>query len=174
MARRIRRPVQSDAPADPLSDYDPTQYIDALEQSLSEDDLRDIMSHPVISAAPNTPTQEVVRMLHEHEVACVIIVEDDKPIGIITERDVLNRAADGWAPAKDKPVADVMTRDPVTLYETDPPARALNTMASGGIRHVPVTDSDGKLVGLVGIRRITRYLQRHFPEVEDPNAPSDD
>ncbi|MAE60169.1 MAG: hypothetical protein CMJ49_02310 [Planctomycetaceae bacterium] len=170
MAKRQRRPVQSDAPQDPLSNYDPTDYDDALERSLCEDDLRDIMSHPAITATPDTATREVVNTLHDRAVACVIIVDDGRPVGILTERDVLNYAAAGWDDVKDKPVSGVMTRDPVTLHDSDTPARALNAMASGGIRHIPVTDIDGKLVGMIGIRRITRYLQQHLSEAADPNA----
>ena len=51
---------------------------------------------------------------------------------------------------------------PVVVYSTDVPAKAINLMTTSGFRHIPVLDVDDKLVGVLGPRRLTRYLNKHF------------
>ncbi len=64
----------------------------------------------------------------------------------------------------------VMTPDPVCVYETDTPAKALNLMAVGSFRHIPVLDVDGKIVGIVGPSRTSAYLQEKLGAADQPAA----
>ena len=98
----------------------------------------------------------------DSNIACVIVVVDGRPVGIFSERDVLHRVSTDYKETLDKTLADVMTVDPVIVYETDHPSRVLNLMAGGGFRHLPVVDADGKLTGMIGARRVTDYLQQHL------------
>ena len=84
-----------------------------------------------------------------------------RAVGIFSARDVLNKVAHDPA-TRSKPITEFMTPDPRTVYTTDCPAKALNLMAVGGFRHIPVLDINDKVVGMLGPRRTTEFLQEHL------------
>jgi CBS domain-containing protein len=92
----------------------------------------------------------------------VLVAQEGRLLGIFTQRDVLDKVADRFDQLKDRPVREVMTPDPLVVYETDNPATALSIMAEHGLRHVPVLDVDEKIVGVVSPKRVTAFLQKHF------------
>jgi CBS domain-containing protein len=165
MKRERRSPEPGDF-VDPLSNYDPPTYADAFEKSLCEDEIGRLELRPFAKVEGHTSVRSVLAQMAEHNIACVVVVEDNKPIGIFSERDVLDKLADRYALVVDEPVRKYMTADPYIAYETDSPAQVLNVMGSGGFRHVPVVDVDNNVVGMVGARRMTAYLQQYFSDVE--------
>ncbi|MBI1367783.1 MAG: CBS domain-containing protein [Planctomycetes bacterium] len=162
MTKRHRTPPHTGEFNDPLSNYDPLDYTDALEKSLCEDPATAIESTPFGHVTPTTSVRETLRMMLERDAACMVVVSSGKPVGIVSERDVLMRIADRYDELADAPVSRVMTPDPVVVNVTDSPARVLNQMGSGMFRHLPVVDVDGRLIGVIGARRVTAYLQKHF------------
>jgi CBS domain-containing protein len=101
----------------------------------------------VVTAPADASLRDVARTMLDEELGDVVVAEDDRPIGIVTDRDVALAVAryddlDGLT------AADVMTPDPVTIHEdataVDLPAR----MAEGRVRRIPVVDDDGRLVGI--------------------------
>jgi len=145
---------------DPLSNYDEPTYADELERAMAEDTMAAMVTTPVTTVSADTSVQEVLRMMIELDIACMLVTEQEHLLGIFSERDVLTKVAGDYAKVKDKPIRDVMTTGPVVVYETASPAKALNLMAVGGFRHVPILDVDDKVVGIVGPRRVTHYLQQ--------------
>jgi CBS domain-containing protein len=85
----------------------------------------------------------------------LLVVVDDRLVGIVTERDVLLKLADKRLSAFD--VRDVMTRDPVVLRPEDTLAVAIHKMAVGGFRHIPVVD-DGRPVAVIAARDVFHHL----------------
>ena len=144
---------------DPLEDYDPKHYDDPLERSLAEDSVLLIQATPYASVPPNTPISQAVKRLAELHVACLLVEEDDKLLGVFTDRDVLNNVALECDQVKDRPVSDFMTANPVYVHETDSVAAALCVMAVCGFRHVPVLSLEGKILGIVSPQRVTNFLQ---------------
>ncbi|MBI1373108.1 MAG: CBS domain-containing protein [Phycisphaera sp.] len=149
---------------DPLRRYE-TNYRSDLDRTLHEDAMESVEMMPFACVEPNTSVGRVIQLMAGLDIACVVVVRRDRPVGILSERDVLDRLScdyDLWA---GRPVSDAMTPDPVVVHETDSPAHVLNVMDVGMFRHVPIVDADGRLTGVIGARRITRYLQRHFASV---------
>ena len=161
MKRKRRQPVQNEF-SDPLKDYNAPDYEDNFEQSLLEDTIDAIKPDPITQVPPDTSIENAVNLMAKHNLATIIITQNDKAIGILTERDVLNRIATDYNNIKSKPISDYMTPDPTTVYNTDSPAKAINTMATGHFRHVPVLDHNEKLVGIINPPRITHYLQQYL------------
>ncbi len=165
MAKRERRQPEPGEFEDPLSVYEPTQYTDAFLESLCEDAVSQIEHRPYLAVLEDERVCQALALMNEHFSACLVIVDDQaKPIGMFSERDVLTRVADHLDEITDRPIKDFMTPDPITVYDTDTPAQVLNVMVSGGFRHVPVVDVDERLVGIIGARRVTAYLQKYFPD----------
>ena len=160
--QRERRGPEPGEFKDPLKNYDPPAHADDFERSLCEDSVAVIEHRPYLSVAPTTPVREALRLMAEQNIACLVIADaDERPIGVLTEQDVTQRIAPDYLQTAHLPVADVMTPDPLVVYESETPARALNVMGTGCFRHLPVCDVDGKLIGVIGARRIIAYLQQY-------------
>ncbi|MGC8614203.1 MAG: CBS domain-containing protein [Conexivisphaera sp.] len=94
---------------------------------------------------------ELARRMHEARVGSVVIVDESgRPIGIVTERDIVYACAKGLAATA--PAWTIMTEDPITIRETALVVEAIGKMREADIRHLPVVDKDGKLVGILSFR----------------------
>ncbi len=147
---------------DPLSNYDPPTYRDPLEQALAEDPVTEIQYAPFATAPPSMTVSEAVRKLAELRAGCLLIEEDERLVGVFTDRDILDKIALEFGEVKDRPVSEFMTPKVVYVHETDPSASALAVMSVGNYRHVPLLDLNEKILGVVGPYRVTRYLQSRF------------
>lgn len=96
-----------------------------------------------------------VQVMHANGSDCVLVVEDGRLVGIFTDRDAVLKVA-GQAAGK-RPLGDLMTRDPVVLRHDDTIAVAINKMAVGGFRHIPIVE-DGRPTGVITARDVFRHL----------------
>lgn len=96
----------------------------------------------------------------------VVVLDGDKLEGVFTERDFLDRVAGAGLNPADTPVEDVMTRDPEYLSVLDDIAYAINKMAVGGFRNVPLVD-DGKVVAVLNVHDVIGHLFDLFVEASD-------
>lgn len=147
---------------DPLDNYEPRQYDDPLEEALVEKEIGTIRHEPFTTISPDTPVHEAVAKLANLHVACLLVAENDHLQGIFSERDVLEKIAFEYDKVKDSPVREVMTTDPIYVYETDSAIASLSVMALCGYRHVPVVDLNDNLTGIVSPQRLTEFLLQHF------------
>jgi CBS domain-containing protein len=92
-----------------------------------------------------------------------MVVDGDRLLGIFSERDAMLRLNVDAAKMVDRPVSEVMTVNPATLRDRDKIAFALHRMNVGGFRHLPILDDGDKLVGVISIRDILRYLTARRP-----------
>ncbi len=93
----------------------------------------------------------------EHGLGSVVVVESNRPVGILTERDLIRHAAAGAAPSDTK-VAEWMTENPDTVAPGVEVAEAWKSLAEHGYRHIPVVE-DTELVGVVSMRDLMRISQ---------------
>ena len=88
-------------------------------------------------------------------VGCLIVEDDGRVRGILSERDLVMKLDD--ARLDGATVADLMTADPVVLRPDDSIAVAINKMAVGGFRHIPLVE-DGRVTGIVSARDVFAYI----------------
>ena len=157
-----RDPTIESAFEDPLEHYEPEAYDDPVERALMEEPVSAICSNPVATVSPDTTVVEAMEKLAALDVACLLVTERDRLVGIFTERDVLDKVVGHLEETMDQPVRKVMTSDPIYVLESDPAAKALCIMALTGYRHVPIVDTDEKVVGIVSPLRVTGFLGDHF------------
>ena len=157
----VEKKANEDNFQDPLEDYEPHSYSDPLEESLAEEPVSNIQHNPHASISPETLVEDAVRQLANQHVACLLVEENEKLVGVFTEREVLNKVALEKDVLK-RPVRDIMTIDPIYVYADDPAASALSVMAGSGYRHVPIVDSDENVIGIVSPQRVTAFLSAHF------------
>ncbi len=119
--------------------------------------VSDVMSHPVETALPSETIAEAAARMRERKVGSVIIVDHDRPIGILTERDLVRFAASG-ADASGTKVSEWMTDEPDCVAPDLSVQEAFTSLAEHGYRHIPVVE-DRKLVGVVSMRDLMRVAQ---------------
>ena len=113
----------------------------------------DICSREVYMVRPEEPLAEAVREMDKRHVGAVVVVDSQadivRPIGIVTDRDVvrgqLARSADLFC----LNVGDVMTKTPLTVEEGCGVGEAIERMSARNVRRAPVVSSTGDLVGIV-------------------------
>jgi CBS domain-containing protein len=148
--------------------------------------VRDIMSSPVITVAPETSIQDVARTMRDHHISGVPVVDaDGKMIGIITEVDLISRHApaqephyisllwaviplriDDYARYKEQVrqilatnAEQLMSRKLATIHPDDPVERAAQLMVKPGHSSLPVVE-DGRLVGIVTRTDLVEMIER--------------
>ncbi len=114
--------------------------------------LHQLIKRAPVSVTATATIQRAVELMGEQHAGSVIIVSDDGvPRGLLTQSDVVRRVVLGRVPLE-RPVTEVMTPNPTTLPEAATAADAMVTMASRGIRHLPLVDGAGRLRGVVSER----------------------
>jgi CBS domain-containing protein len=136
-----------------------------LERALSKEPVREIQMGPYAEVPPATLIRQAVHVLHGLKVASLLVVDQEKLVGIFTERDVLERVAERFQRIADAPISEVMTLNPLVVYDTDAAGVALRAIATAGYRHVPVLNASGQLLGIVSPRRVFTFLDKRL-EIE--------
>jgi CBS domain-containing protein len=115
---------------------------------------------------PETATVgEAIGQMQERRHGGVVVVDARRRVrGVFTERDVLYRIAGQSVDLATARLSDYMTADPVVLRPTDPIGLALNKMAVGGYRHIPLVDGANEPVGVISMRDIALFIAEFFPE----------
>jgi CBS domain-containing protein len=115
-------------------------------------EIQSVMTRRVAALSPDDSLAKAAELMRKEDVGCVLIMnEEHKALGIVTDRDVVLRAvASGRNPAEVR-VEDVMTREPKTARSSEPVLVTARRMAQEGVRRLPVVDEDGHVVGLISV-----------------------
>ena len=115
---------------------------------------QDIMSRNPRTVTPDATVRDAARLMQEEDVGIVPVVEQDRLVGLITDRDIAIRVvAEGRAEAR---VRDVMSENPKSMRPSDDVNEVLELMGREKVRRVPITDDRGALVGIVAQADIVR------------------
>ena len=114
--------------------------------------VKDIMQKDVKVVNNNTVMQEVVAIMNKFDKDAILVVQSGKPTGIITVKDVLIRAVEAGMPLKTIIARMVYTNPLVTIDENATVEEAAKLMKHWNIKHLPVVDKQGALVGLLDDR----------------------
>jgi len=113
--------------------------------------VKDIMCKKVITAKENMSIQQAVQLLNDRHVGSLVVVDDEqKCVGMFTERDAIRIMASKFS--TEEPLSKTMSRHVVTISHEASFDEAKRLMLSHDIRHLPVTDQTGKLIGLFSLR----------------------
>jgi len=111
---------------------------------------------PVVTVTPETVVAEVAALLSAKRIGAVIVSPDGKrPVGIVSERDIVRDVGRRGAEALALTAADIMTRKLVTCGTDDVADQVLSHMTDGRFRHMPVLE-DGIMVGVISIGDVVK------------------
>jgi len=128
----------------------------------------DLCIRQVVSATADMPVMELTRLMRNKHVGSVVVVDKGaarKPIGIVTDRDiVVDVLAEGVDPAKIT-VGDIMSGAPVISHQDEDAMWALKLMRDKGIRRLPIVDGTGALVGILALDDLMQHLGNALADV---------
>jgi CBS domain-containing protein len=118
---------------------------------------RDLMLKDVFTAYGNISVREAIELLFKRHIGSIVIIDDaGNCIGIFTERDAIRVVAQNVS--LDVVLEKAMTKNPFTVNEDSTFEEAKSIIKLHKIRHLPVTSTEGKLVGLISVRNILDEL----------------
>jgi CBS domain-containing protein len=124
--------------------------------------LSEICNRSVVVTPAKTSVQEASRLMREHHVGSLVVVEDTsrgrRPVGIVTDRDVVIEVVAAGVDPATVTVGEVMGPELVTARESDQPWDTIRVMREQGVRRIPVVGDDGLLVGIVTVDDLLEIL----------------
>ncbi|MEM2281098.1 MAG: CBS domain-containing protein [Candidatus Bathyarchaeia archaeon] len=111
--------------------------------------VRDVMTRDVRVVRPDSSVKEVVAVMNKFDIGSVVVVQGDRPVGIITERDILRRIVEPCLAPETLTARQIMTSPVVTIDENASINEAAKLMAKKRVKRLLVTGNDDKLVGII-------------------------
>jgi CBS domain-containing protein len=129
--------------------------------------VSDLMREDVVTASPDTPTDELAQQMRDENVGSVVIEDDGRPTGIVTDRDLtIGPFAAGDDPGS-RTAQDVMTADPATVTADTGVMELCNRLCEASVRRMPVVDGSGELAGIVTLDDLNVLLAREQQNLAD-------
>ena len=116
----------------------------------------------VTTVTSSTTIAQAVELLNTHRIGAVVVSDNGKVSGILSERDVVRHLGTDWTSLAKRPVSDVMTKNVITASRMATIADVMERMTEYRIRHMPIVES-GELVGIVSIGDV---VKRKIEETE--------
>jgi len=120
-----------------------------------------VMTREIISVTPDCMLSEAVALMHQHRISFLIVATDRKPLGVLSERDVVRLATEHINPEQ-LPIKEVMTSPAITVDEQINIFQAYDILDSKKIRHIVVVDASGCIAGLATLTNILGGLSMEY------------
>ncbi len=174
-----------------VEEVDVLQYAPGRRPDPLAQPVQDVMRTEVVTVAPDMPVAEVVTLLLQKGYRSLPVVEENgRPLGIITDGDLLRRAglsarldlqaelpAADWQQqlaelrAQNVTAASFMTSPVIIILATAPLRQAVQAMAKHDLKRLPVVDGNGRLIGWISRVDILRTVEYHQPATETESEP---
>jgi CBS domain-containing protein len=117
--------------------------------------VKDVMHHGVTWVEPGTPIREVARRMRNDDIGSIPVGENDRLIGMVTDRDIICRGIADGADIDGLTARDVMSKPIVYCRADDELEHAIRIMEKNKIRRLPVIDKDKRLTGMLALGDIS-------------------
>ncbi len=121
--------------------------------------IRDLMTPDPRAIEPSTPIAEAARAMKEEDVGPLPIVEGDRLVGILTDRDITIRVVAEGKDPQSTTAGEIASRELVTIDPQQDLDEALRLMAQHQVRRLPVCEEDGRLVGILAQADVARETE---------------
>jgi len=128
--------------------------------------VRDIVSKNVRVVRPDSSVKEVVATMNKFDIGSIVVVQGGRPVGIITERDILRRVVEPCLAPEVLTARQVMTSPVLTIRETASIDEAAKLMAKNKVKKLPVMNKE-KLVGIVTFTDIVTKMPTMLSILEE-------
>jgi CBS domain-containing protein len=129
--------------------------------------VRDIMSKNVRVVRPDSSVKEVVVTMNKFDIGSIVVVQGERPVGIITERDILRRIVEPCLAPETLTARQVMTSPVITINENASIDEAAKLMAKKGVKKLLVTKDNDQLVGILTFTDIVTKVPEMLSILEE-------
>ena len=137
-------------------------YAVSFHLSLSTETVKAAYPTEPLLVSPESTVGEVLRLIKTQRVGSAVVCQDDKPLGIFTERDALAWMASGES--TEVPIRDLMSEEIATVQADATVGEVIQQMSEGRYRRMPILDNNGTPQGMASVKGIVHYLVDHFPQ----------
>lgn len=123
--------------------------------------VRDILQHKggtVWTTTPETTVYDAIRLMGEHNIGALVVLEEGKVAGLLSERDYSRKIVLQGRTSRDTRVGEILTRPILTVTPADPIEACMQLMTRRRVRHLPVVDDSGLPIGLVSIGDLVGWV----------------
>ena len=121
---------------------------------------REVMTKDPASCSASETVTKVAGLMKQHDVGSVPVVEADRLVGIVTDRDIVLKVVAGGRNPEQAAVKDAMTPNPVSCKEDDDLEYALRLMKERQVRRMPIVDGGGRLTGIIAQADVATRVNR--------------
>jgi len=129
--------------------------------------VRDVMTKNVKVVRPDTSVKEVVATMNKFNIGSIVVVQGERPVGIITERDILRRIVEPCIAPETLTARQVMTSPVVSIDENTSIDEAARLMAKKGVKRLLVTRNNDQLVGILTFTDIVTKVPEMLTILEE-------
>lgn len=129
--------------------------------------IESLLRRPVCMLPPEATCQEAAQVMRDEGVGSVVVAEEARPLGIVTDRDLVLRVMAAGREAGKTRLREVMSAQPVFLAKERGFDQLLATMRQQGVRRVPVVDEAGRLEGVVSLDDLLPLLADQLGELAE-------
>lgn len=104
---------------------------------------------PVVTVQPKQSVRDAALLMRDRHVGAVLVVDDDRPVGIVTDRDIVMRAIIDGRDPNTTPIRDVMSSSVTVVGSDQKIDDAVIAIRTAGVRRMPIVDAAGKAIGIV-------------------------
>ena len=122
--------------------------------------VKDVMTPNPVCCAPGTTLKEAAQLMDRHDCGAIPVIENGKPVGIVTDRDIATRGVARERNVSELTVRDLMTQPVQTVSQDDDLDDCLERMADEKIRRVVVVDESGGCVGIVAQADVAQHARK--------------
>ena len=122
--------------------------------------VRDILkakNHPSITITPRITVYEAFKMMVENNIGALLVIEENKLVGIFTERDYARKVILLGKTSKDTLISEIMSTNLINVTPDNSMEDCMQLMTNKFIRHLPVLEND-ELIGIVSIGDVVKYI----------------
>ena len=134
--------------------------------------VQEIMTKVVAVLPPDAQLSEVARVMRDYDIGSVPIADQEKLVGMVTDRDIVVRAVADGAALNGRCARDVMSPKVLYCYEDQSVEEALGLMGEQQVRRLPVLDAERRLVGVVSLGDVSQAVAQKaggaLKEISEP------
>lgn len=128
--------------------------------------IEEIARTEVVTADPDDTIDTIVQDMAENDVGSVVVVEEDRPVGIVTDREIALSL--GETPDVVEQTVEQVMAEELTTASLDADAfEVLDHMSESGVRRIPIVDDDGELQGIVTLDDVLLFLEDNLHTVAE-------
>ena len=121
--------------------------------------IKDEMKRDVFVAGPSDSVKAAIQLMALKDIGCVVSVDRNKPVGILTERDIIKKVVATGVDLDNIKVMDVMTKKLISMESSKTVQEAVDLLEKKGIKRLPVIEY-GKLIGIVTMTDLLKALRK--------------